>query len=392
MNQSLLLYSDVYEKAKRFTDYEKAYDFVDNRTKDTFLLGGIAGLGIEPNGMKIEFDVRETDEHLILNNTPITQEEFFISNYVWNHLAGFLGIPVPVFNYYQRFIELNKEDFRTCQENEAEILQILFNDRLDKKLKSSRIKDIYITVFEDGFGRFPRVIHSDIYYPYKDSRSFDVVNNGLQSANEKYQDKDYRFKNAWISPYSSEIQFSNNNTKSELVNVGDTIESGISVINSECKLASFTYQALIIRLSCLNGVTNNFKDNALRIRHYESGFEQKIKAGFVKVLKLENDFAKIYLEASEFNQPISDNWSDLLELPSSFLAMKQPEKQEIIEIAEKEEYKFSPYGIVQALTYKSSHKAFDDSTKKRINDKALHVLDNIELMQEWKPKRLEANS
>lgn len=389
--QTVNIYNDVYEKGKTFKSYDKTLDFLDNRVKETYMLKGIIGLEIMSNGMKILFGVHETDNNLILNGSYM-EKEFFIPKYVWSHLTGFLKIPSPVYDFYQSFHGLlDKEDFKTCQNNEAENLEIMFNNRLEAKKQNNRLKDIFITVFKDSFGEYPRVIHSELYYPYRDSEALETVNNGFEALNRKYDDRDYGFKTAFLTPYCSNFNYTNNLTKTP-TKIGEELESGLMIKNSECKLASFTFQTLMVRLACLNGLISNFRDSELKIKHYENGFERKIQNGFVKSLKLENKFASQYLKACEKTKPISLEWNDIQEIPNSILAMKPNEKQELIEIAKFEDYEFSPYGILQALTYKTTHRVHDDSNKERINKKALHILDNIDLLSEWKPKRLETTA
>jgi hypothetical protein len=65
--------------------------------------------------------------------------------------------------------------------------------------------------------------------------------------------------------------------------------------------------------------------------------------------------------------------------------MKKGEKSELIEIAEKEGYKFTPYGIVQALTWKSSHKANSLEEVERLNNKANDIIFVANSIASWKP-------
>lgn len=385
MQNSLNVYNDVFERAKTITKLDDAKDFLENREKQTYLLDGVSGLEIIRDGMKILFDVVETDDHLLKKGLPRIEKEFFIPKFVWNHLVGFLSIPNRVFDYYQRFRDLSNEDFIRCQECESEVLQILFNDRLDQQKKNTRIKELYLTVFNDGFGEFPRVIHSELYYPFRDYEALTMLLDGFLSVNREHNDRDYAFKNAYISPYSSEFRFTNEKTKTPTVR-GEEIESGVSVQNSECKYASFNFQAYILRLQCLNGATSRYNDTDLRVKHYEHGFKQKIANAFRKALHLENDFARKYMDSVKYNEKLSNDWADLLDIPKSILAMNPNEKEELVEIGRTQDYDFTPYGVLQALTYKSSHRSHNDSTKDRINEKACIVLDNIEELSEWIPE------
>lgn len=393
-----ILFHDIYERAKTSTSLDETANILGSREYENYLLKGVAGLEIIRDGLKIIFKVKEADANLFQRGLPTIEKEFFIPKFVWNHLCNSLGIPSRVFDYYQKFHSLlDKDDFNRCQENESEVLQILFDNRIKDQAKRQAegsghyLKDLHITVFNDIFGEFPRRIATDVYYPFKDIETLELVQNGFTSINKNYADRNYRFKDAYISPYQTELHYTNTLTKRPTVR-GEEIEAGLTIINSECKKKSLTFQALVLRLTCLNGATSTFKDPDLSIRHYEANFERKVQNGFVKAVKLESEFAKQYLEAVNYNERISDNWADFLDLPRNLLEMKPNERQEIIDIAKQEDYEFTPYGVVQALTFKSTHRAHDDATKERINEKAVHILDNIELLQEWTPKTLQVSS
>jgi len=386
MNQELLIYNDMYERTLNFNDLDKARDFVKERVKKTYLLKGIEGIEILKGALNIDFDVIETDDHLIKRGLFPEEKIFLTSRYVWGHLAGFLNISSRLYDFMQVFWTLSEEDRIECQEHFAEILKILFNHRLKEQEKNSRIRDIFITVFSDGFGEFPRVIHSGIYYPYPDHEALDTIVKGFDTINEQNADRQYEFKTAEISPYQSKFNFTNGLSMTE-VGHGDTIESGIAIINSECKKASYNYQNFIWRQTCKNGATSRWTDNELNIRHYESGFEAKIRRGLVKALRLEDEYAHKFIEASKHDQKISDDWADLLDIPSSILAMEKKEKEEIIGIGKSQGLKFTPYEVVNALTFKATHQSHDDATKERINEKANIVIDNIEKLSLWEPKQ-----
>ncbi|KKM01940.1 hypothetical protein LCGC14_1789410 [marine sediment metagenome] len=199
---------------------------------------------------------------------------------------------------------------------------------------------------------------------------------GLETVNEQNTDREYSFKSAELSPYQSKFNFTNFQSQTK-VRQGETIESGIAVINSECKRASFNFQNYVLRLECANGMTSNIKDVDLRVKHYESGFQQKIQNAFVKSLRLEDKFASKYIEAVSYDQEISEDWADLLDIPSSILALSNAEKTELIEIGRNKYDKFTPYNVLNTLTDKGTHGTHDDSSKERYNAKALNLLDNI---------------
>jgi len=69
--------------------------------------------------------------------------------------------------------------------------------------------------------------------------------------------------------------------------------------------------------------------------------------------------------------------------------MRINEKKELISIAQKENYPFSAYGLVQALTFKSNHDAISDSKFKNLNQKAIDIARHVDKFNTWKPKRLQ---
>ena len=378
------------ERTMTVKSLEQTESILKNRVKKTYLLKGIVDIDApRRNELYIVFDVIETDDHLIKKGMPLVTKDFFISRYVFSHLAGFLGIPSRVYDLVDSFWTLPVDKRIECVEYLGEILKRFFNHRIEQQeTEGSRLKDIYITVFDDHWGEFPRVIHSGIFYPYADYKALKMLLKGLETVNEQNADREYSFKSAELSPYQSKFNFTNFQSQTK-VRQGETIESGIAVINSECKRASFNFQNYVLRLECANGMTSNIKDVDLRVKHYESGFQQKIQNAFVKSLRLEDKFASKYIEAVKYDQEISEDWADLLDIPSSILALSNAEKTELIELGRTKYGKFTPYNVLNTLTDKSTHGTNDDSTKERYNSKALNLLDNIENLAIWIPKTIE---
>ena len=128
----------------------------------------------------------------------------------------------------------------------------------------------------------------------------------------------------------------------------------------------------------------------LSVKHYEANFERKVQIAFTKALDLEEQYATKYLNAVKYDNEISEDWGDLIDLPKRFLSMRENEKKEIIEIGKAQDYNFSPNGILQALTYKNTHRTFDDQNFDRINEKVNNIIEVAPELQKWKPKRLKA--
>jgi len=132
---------------------------------------------------------------------------------------------------------------------------------------------------------------------------------------------------------------------------------------------------------------SEFKDPALTVKHMGDEFKLKTKKAFIKVLALGKNFAKMFYELDKA-QTISNDWNDIYEIPTDLLQMRPNEKKEMIEIARKEAYPFSSYGLVQALTFKSNHEAISDSKFNTLNAKAINIARKVDKFNEWKPKRL----
>lgn len=384
-NMSQVELNMKYEKALTVTDLDDVIDGFENRQKWTYKIDSIEDLEIIPNGIELAMGVQEYDEHLNCLDKADEIRAFFTPKFVWGHIAQFLGIPNRVYEHYQNFLKLNKEDFDACREHESEVLKILMNHRINDPNKS----DSFITVFKDKwFGTYPRVIHSKIYYPYRDSEMLLTMMNGFKSINQRYgTTRNYQFRKAFISPYKSRLFFGNTITKTPTVRNEET-ESGLVIENSECKAASFNFQTYVMRLSCLNGVVSRFNNKDLSVQHYLRNFERNVQKAFTTALELEDKYSKEYHDTIKYDNKISDNWADLLELPSEYLKMQPAEKKELIDIAQTEGYDFTPNKIMQAITYKQSHKTFDDNTFDRLNEKANIVMNKMPAIQNWKPARL----
>ena len=132
---------------------------------------------------------------------------------------------------------------------------------------------------------------------------------------------------------------------------------------------------------------SEFKDPALTVKHMGDEFKLKTRKAFIKVLALGKKFARMFYELDKA-KPMSNDWNDIYEIPTDLLQMRPNEKKEMIEIARKEAYPFSSYGLVQALTFKSNHEAISDSKFKTLNSKAINIARKVDAFNVWKPKRL----
>lgn len=382
------LYNPQFEKGKTFKSLDQTIDFLENREKFTFEIADIVGLEIIDKGIKMALDVVEVDDHLLSNGSSKEEIEFFISRKVFSHLASYLKIPTTMYDFYQRFLQLENADFLSCCEKEGEILQVLFSDRY-----KAGDKQDYITAFKDGWGFYPRVIHSKVYFPYEDSKALNRMVSGFNSINAR-SDLDYYFYKAFLTPYKSSLYF---NDRSQTIvpknqaHAGDIIEAGLCIQNSECKEASFNFRTSVVKLICDNGNISAFNRD-LAVNHYAKFFEQKVQKAFTEALKLPEIHAQKYLNAISYDNEISDDWADLIEVPKRHLSMKPAERKEIAEIGRQQGYEFSPNGIIQAITYKASNRVYDDSNFDRLNEKVNLLIETAPELQNWRPKRLKALS
>lgn len=387
-NNELMVCSDRLERTITVKDKEEVRKILGSRKKQTFLLQGINSIEITSNDLIINFDVIETDDHLIKKNSVPETKDFFISQYVFRHLTEFLRLPAAIYDLIMSTKAMLTESERIeVLEHIGEILKIFFNHRLED-VKTGQKKDIYMTVFTDIFGSYPRVIHSSIYFPYPDISAFNSLDTGVDTVNEQNPDRQYTFRTAQISPYQSKFNYTNELSRTAATR-GSTIESGFTAENSECKKASYNFQTYILRLECMNGMTSRYSDNDLRVKHYEAGFKQKITKAFVKALQLEDKFALQYVEATKYDQKISDDWADLLEIPSSILALGNAEKNELIDLGRNKYGEFTPANVLNVLTDKATHRSNDDNTAERFNEKAVILMEKIEALDEWIPKSMQ---
>jgi hypothetical protein len=383
---------DYTVRSRKFDSYDKVLDFLEDRTKEIYKIDGINKLSFNKFGdLEMSLDVLEDDRGMNYQ-TKHFENTLFIPKYVWSHLANFLGLPTNIYEYYKVLSKrLNKTDLDVALSYESDVLSMLYEERNERKALSKRLKDIYIGVFEDGFGKFPRTIFSERYREYSDSDALKEMQNNLNQLSSQKYEIDYQFKDAYLSPYQSSFNFIDNNANMKLEHVNDEIRGGIRVTNSETKSSSLRYGSLIMRLACTNGLIRTFKDQVLKIMHVDSdNFALKCKQGFVKCLQLTSNFAESFAKLDKYSNVISNNWNDIIDIPSSYLALNNNEKKEIIEIANKENYQMNAYGIVQALTFKSSHGTMDDKAHKKYNDKALKVMENAKKISKWIPKRLDS--
>lgn len=382
------LYNPQFEKGKTFMDLDETINFLEDREKFTFQISDITGLDIIDKGIKMRLDVVEVDDHLISNGSAKEEISFFISRKVFSHLASYLKIPVTMYDFYQRFLQLDWDDFSACCEKEGEILQVLFSDRY-----KSGDKTDYITAFKDGWGFYPRVIHSKVYFPYADGDALSKMVSGFDSINRR-SELDYYFYKAFLTPYKSSLYF---NDRSQSIipksqaHVGDVIEAGLCIQNSECKEASFNFRTSVVKLICDNGNISAFNKD-LAVNHYAKFFEQKVQKAFTEALKLPELHAQKYLNAMSYDDDISDDWADFIEVPKKYVSMKPAERKEIAEIGKREGYKFSPSGVIDAITYKNAHRVYDDQNFDRLNEKVNLIIETAPQLQNWRPKRLKALS
>ena len=373
---------------RRYTDLNQIVNVLENRKRETYKIDGIKGISYDDNGkLNFEFVVRESDEfqYGIYSNDLI--KEWYLPKHAFAQLANYLGIPIRIYDFMQLGREkLDYSENQQFLDNISENLELLCQKRIKEEEESKRLKNHYITVFNDIFGNFVRRISSEIYRPYEDYKALLDTNNNLQKINEQ-KGTNYHHRETYLSPFKLTSNFVDESQKTVLSNVGDTIKGGITLINSETKDSSYGFQALIFRLACENGLISEFRDPALTVKHMGDEFKLKTKKAFIKVLELGKNFAKMFYDLDK-SETISNDWNDIYEIPNDLLQMRTNEKKEMIEIAQKESYPFSPYGLVQALTFKSNHDAISDSKFNTLNKKAINVARKLDKFNTWKPKRL----
>ena len=376
------------ETVKKYKDLDQTVKVLDARKKETYKLNGIETVDFDDIGnLQIGFVVQESDEFGYGINSSEYVKNFFTPKHVWNHFVSMLNLPTRLIDYVEAFKRLPYSEREICLSNFSDSIRKLMNHRIQQQQESNRYKDHYLTVVDDIFGKFPRRISSGIYRPYEDRQALLDLDNNLGKINE-VKNTNYTFDTAILSPYRSTFTYTDPDTKSRLQKKGDEIAHGITNINSEAKDNSNEFQYLIMRLQCENGLTSTFSNNDIRIRHVGDDFALRNRKAFIEIMKLGNSFAQMYYEMDKKSKTISNDWSDLMDIPSNILPMKNGDKQELIEIADKEGYDFDAYGLVQALTYKSSHNARTDNEIDNLNQKAVSIMKNIDRVNKWKPKRL----
>lgn len=379
---------DMYSvSSKVYTDYESTVKVLENRKRETYELKGIDNINFNSKGdLNIAYIVRNADDLTYGSYDDEMIKDFFTPKYVFNHLASYLDLPAALYDYITAMRRLDKGDQQVALSNFSDNLKMFMNFRIKKQIESSRMRTHYITVFEDIFGKFARIIRSELYRPYEDSNALTDFHGNLELIN-KNSNSNYYFKRARISPFRSNFEYLDDTSKElKLVNVGDEMGAGVVNFNSETKDSSNGYQYLLMRLACLNGLVSTFKDSEIKIRHMGDDFALRSQKGFLKTLKLGDTFTKMFSDLDLKSKKISNNWNDLLTIPSELLAMKKNDKKELINIAQQEEYVFSPYGIVQALTFKSNHRTNSDNDFNTFNDKAVKIMRNVKKVNKWSPK------
>ena len=373
---------------KRYTDLDNVVKILENRKRETFKLDGISKIYYDNDGnLNFRFNVRESDEFQYGIYSDEILKDWILPKHAFTQLANYLGIPVRIYDFMQLSHEkLNHSENSVFLDNLSENLELLCRERIEREKNSKRLKNHYITVFDDIFGTSIRRVSSEIYKPYEDYKALIDTNNNLEKVNTQ-KNSSYQHRETYISPYKLTSNFVDDKQKIQLKNVGDIVKGGITLINSETKNSSYGFQSLMFRLACSNGMVSEFKDSALTVKHMGDDFKTNTKKAFIKVLELGKNFSKMFVDLDK-SVSMSNDWNDIHELPDTLFQMRLNEKKQLIEIAQKENYPFSAYGLVQALTFKSNHDAITDSKFKSLNNKAIDVTRKIDKFNNWSPKRL----
>ncbi|KKN04520.1 hypothetical protein LCGC14_1096470 [marine sediment metagenome] len=375
---------------RRYTDKEVLLSILEKRKRETYKIEGISKIFFDDlNRLNFRFNVKESDEFQFGIYSSDMLKEWYLPKHAFSQLATYLDIPVRVYDFiHLGRHRLDKNELEVYLENLTENMELLCRNRLEREKDSKRLKAHYLTVFDDIFGSSIRRVSSEIYRPYEDYKAFMDTDKNLKKLNNA-KGTDFQHRETYLSPFKLTSNFINEKVKIQLKNVGDTIKAGISLINSETKDSSFGFQALMFRLACSNGMISEFKDAGLTVKHMGDDFELHTKKAFIKVLELGKNFAKMYVDLDR-SKPISNDWNDLHELPDSLFQMRTNERKELIEIAQKENYPFSAYGLVQTLTFKSNHDAISDSKFNILNKKALDITRKVDGYNNYILKRNRA--
>ena len=377
---STIQIDEVYYPSKLgFDKYSDVEDFLKKRQTEKFIIKGIVSIDIKKGEFYFTLEVQEPE------STVIEVHEFYMPKHAINHLFRTVDIPTALLVYYHTLnTSLPDDQRKEAFEYESKNLSNLFGARINKQLTSKRTKDMYLHIVEDGFGKYPRAITSEDYIHYADADALSEFQDKIEAINKRDK-SDYEFSMAMLTPFSSRVGY-----VSEVVQVmSEEISKGFCWVNSEMKRNSFQLLNQIIRLICSNGMYDRTGgDNIYRIPHKGENFELKQELALNGILTLEDKFMEAYQSLERFSKKtISDTWDALYQLPNRYLPMKKGEKTELIEIAEKEGYKFTPYGIVQALTWKSSHKANSLEDVERLNDKANDIIFVANSIASWNPPK-----
>ncbi len=385
---------DYSLNVKKFTDFNQAVKVLGQRTYKTYKLCGLSSLRFNQYGdLTVGYEVIDTDLSGVAEYSQEYTKRLFTPKHVWNHLVSMLKLPSMLYDYYELFKKLGQSQLDMCLDMERDILSMFFDHREADKLQREEnksghyLKDHYISVFTDIHGEFPRVIRSELYRPYSDLDALIDTNDNLKKHNE-VKGSDFNFKNATYSPYKLKANFLDNKKKAELHKVGDKVCAGVNMFNSETKDSSYGFQVLMMRLICSNGAVSSFVDNTLKVKHIGADFEKNTLIAFKRALQLSNKYIEQYMNLEKFSEPISNSWNDLLEIPSKLITLNNREKLNLIQVAERESYNFSAYGLVQALTFEGSNNSRTDKDIKRYNDKANLIIENPTNISKWIPNRL----
>ena len=376
------IFDQYYPSKMGFDNFSKVEDFLKNRQTEKYIIKGIVKIDIIGGEFYFTLEIQEPE------SVGIEVREFYMPKHTINHLFRTVDIPTALLGYYDTLnTSLPDDQRKEAFEYESKNLSNLYGARIEKQLTSKRTKDMYLHVVEDGFGKYPRAITSEDYIHYADSDALADFQFKVDDLNKRDK-SDYEFSMAMLTPFSTRVGYINDTIEI----MKEEISTGFCWLNSEMKRNSFQLLNQMIRLLCSNGMfSRTGGDNIYRIPHKGENFELKQAVALNGIITLEDKFTEAYQSLERYSKnPISDKWDDLYQLPTRYLAMKKGEKSELIEIAEKQEYEFTPYGIVQALTWKSSHKANSLEEVERLNNKANDIIFVANSIASWKPLKAVA--
>lgn len=347
-----------------FEDLDPTIDFLEDRFTELLEIKSIDEIGVEDGELFITFGVQEKD------GSATFTERYYVPRFTFSHLCSFLNIPATVADYFAELSRLTPLEADIALKNESDHLGAL----MEKRLQNVNTRPIFMHLTSDEFGEFPRAITSDQYVRYED---LDCVRD-MNDAIEKTQNVNYEFSMAQITPY--QIIFGYQNKVGEICD--EEVASGLAFYNSESKKRSLSMMDMILRLLCTNGLYSVQRRGGpnFRISHTGGDFHAKRINSFNKLVKNQGKFFESIKEIENHNDPIGGtlDWEYIHQLPSEYLAMRKGERSEIVDIATDEGYDFTPWGLVQALTYKGNHLAEDGNDTARLNEKATQIVLNAE--------------